>query len=424
MKNFVLKGNICYCCDKSNINICDNSYLVCIDGICQGVFDKLSEDYTKLPLIDYSDKLIIPGLTDLHTHAPQFAFRGLNMDMELLQWLDTTAFVEESKYSDLDYAQKAYKIFADTLKNGATTRACVFATVHKESSKLLMDLMEHSGTVSYVGKVNMDRNCPNSLCETDAEVSLKLTEEFIKESHNIYKNTYPILTPRFIPSCTDELMYGLAKIKAQHNLPVQSHLSENKSEINWVSDLCPDSTSYTDAYDKYGLLKDNSNIVMAHCVHLTDDEQKLIKDRGVYIAHCPASNSNLSSGIAPIKRYLNNNLKVGLGSDMAGGQSDSIFRAMVDAIQVSKLYHTLVDNSLKSLTFAESFYMATKGGGEFFGKVGSFEYGYEFDAVVIDDSILPHPQTLTTIQRLERCVYLGADLNGIVAKFVRGKKII
>lgn len=423
MNSFIIKGNVCYSQSKSKLITKDNCYLICENGICQGVFDDIPDIYKYLPITDYQDKLIIPGLVDLHTHAPQFAFRGLNMDMELLQWLDTTAFVEEEKYSDTEYAKRAYQIFADNLKNSATTRACIFATVHKNTTELLMDIIESSGIVSYVGKVNMDRNCPASLCEIDAVASINDTIDYIENTIDKYANTKPILTPRFIPSCTDELMTGLANLKDKYSIPVQSHLSENKSEINWVSQLCPDSSSYTDAYKKYNLLTNNSNTVMAHCVHLSDDEQQIIKDHNVYIAHCPASNTNLSSGIAPIRKYLRKNLKVGLGTDMAGGHSDSIFKAIVDAVQVSKLYHTLIDNNLPSLTFAEGFYMATKGGGEFFGKVGSFEKGYEFDAVIIDDSILPHPQKLNTLQRLERCVYLGADTNGICEKYVRGQKI-
>ena len=132
---------------------------------------------------------------------------------------------------------------------------------------------------------------------------------------------------------------------------------------------------------------------------------------------------NLASGIAPIRRYLNAGIRVGLGSDVAGGQTESIFRAITDAVQVSKLYWRYIDSSAKPLSFAESFYLATKGGGSFFGNAGSFETGFEFDAVVIDDSSAPHPQMLTLPERLERAVYLGLDRDGILAKYVRGTEI-
>jgi guanine deaminase len=151
---------------------------------------------------------------------------------------------------------------------------------------------------------------------------------------------------------------------------------------------------------------------------------ELMRENGVFVAHCPASNMNLSSGIAPIRKYLDLDMKVGLGSDVAGGHSDSIFRAMTDAIQVSKMYWRHVDQKAKPVTFPEAFYMATRGGGEFFGRVGSFESGYDFDAVVLDDSALAHPQELSVPERLERAVYLGLDSHGIRAKYAAGEQIL
>ena len=168
----------------------------------------------------------------------------------------------------------------------------------------------------------------------------------------------------------------------------------------------------------------NGHAVDGAGVWSTDEEIALMKERGVFIAHCPASNMNVASGIAPIRRYLDEGLRVGLGSDIAGGHSTSIFTAMVDAMQVSRLYWRHIDQSRKPLSFPEALYMATKGGGAFFGKAGSFERGFEFDAIVIDDSVLPHPQDLTVAQRAERAVWLGGDRKGLVAKYVRGKRIL
>ena len=424
MKNFVIKGDICYSENIDTLITLKDHYLVCENTLCKGIYTELPLEYSSLEFFDYSGKLIIPGMTDLHTHAPQFAFRSLNMDSELLDWLNNSAFKEEAKYSDNDYALKAYSIFADTLRHSVTTRACIFATIHMDATKILMDLLEKTGLLTYVGKVNMDRNSPNELCEESAEKSAEDAVRWINDTTDKLQNTYPILTPRFIPSCTDELMIKLGEIQREYNLPVQSHLSENKDEIKWVHELCPNSKNYGDAYDSFGLFGKNAKTVMAHCVYSTDEEVELMKDNGVFVAHCPASNTNLSSGIAPIKRYLEKGLKVGLGTDMAGGHSDSLFRAIADTVQMSKLYYRLVDSTTKPVTFNEAFYLATKGGGEFFGKVGSFESDYEFDAVVIDDSVLPHPQELTVYERLQRAVYLNADCKGLFAKFVKGKKII
>ncbi|WP_316608386.1 amidohydrolase family protein [uncultured Ruminococcus sp.] len=423
MNSMILHGDICYSADQNTLITRLDSYLVCVDGICKGIYDKIPEEHAQLPLHDHGKKLIIPGLIDLHTHAPQYAFRGLGMDRELLEWLSTYAFPEEAKYSDLAYADRAYTIFTEGMKRSATTRVVVFGTMHREATKLLMDKLDRTGIVSYVGKVNMDRNAPNTLREASAEASIKDTERFIKETSNKYRNTQPIITPRFIPSCTDELMEGLGRLAAQYRIPVQSHLSENPGEIAWVRELCPWAENYGAAYERFGLFGKPQKTVMAHCVYSDDREIAMMKENGVFIAHCPASNMNVASGIAPIRRYLSEGLRVGLGSDLAGGQTESLFTAMVEALQVSRLYWRLVDSTATPLNVAEVFYMTTKGGGEFFGKVGSFEDGYECDAVVIDDSLLPTPRPLTVQERLERAIYLGGDVKALSAKYCRGKQI-
>ena len=149
-----------------------------------------------------------------------------------------------------------------------------------------------------------------------------------------------------------------------------------------------------------------------------------MKRNGVWVAHCPSSNMNIASGIAPIRRYMEQGLRVGLGSDVAGGTMESMFRAVTDAIQMSKLYWRYIDSKAYPLTFPEAFYLATRGGGSFFGKVGSFEPGYAFDALVLDDAAEPSPQPLSVINRLERAFYLGLDRGGIVMKFVDGERIL
>ena len=153
---FGLKGNIVYSIVPEKMEVRENSYLVCERNEIKGVYETLPQEYQDIPVEDYGDRLIIPGLTDLHVHAPQYSFRGLGMDMELLEWLETNTFPEESKYKDLEYAKKAYKIFVDNLRKGATTRACIFATVHRKATLHLMDLLEISGLHTMVGKVNMD----------------------------------------------------------------------------------------------------------------------------------------------------------------------------------------------------------------------------------------------------------------------------
>ncbi len=429
MNNFVLKGHVCYSETPEKLITYENGYVICVDGKSQGVYEALPAEYEALPVIDYGDKLIIPGLVDLHIHAPQFAYRGMGMDLELMDWLAGQAFPEETKYADLEYARKAYSIFADAMQKSATTRACIFATRHKEATELLMELMEESGLISFVGKVNMDRDAPDELREESAEQSSKHTLEWLENIAERFQRTKPILTPRFIPCCTDELMDRLARLQMRYDLPVQSHLSENPGEIQLVRELRPDSKFYGDAYNRHNMFGRNSNTdkdvktIMAHCVWSEDAEVELMRDNGVFVAHCPASNMNLSSGIAPIRKYLDKGLNIGLGSDVAGGHTESIFRAISDTVQMSKMYWRLADNSAKPVTFPEAFYLATKGGGAFFGQVGSFEKGYAFDAVILDDSMAPHPQKLTILERLERAVYLFLDVQGICAKYVEGVSV-
>ena len=429
-KSFVIKGNICQTVNPKELDLHEKAFAVCVNGVSKGVFDTLPEEYAALPLYDFGDALIFPGMVDLHVHAPQYAFRGMCMDLELMDWLNRYTFPEEEKYEDLEYAEKAYAMFVDALKKGATTRACIFATRHRPATELLMKQMEESGRVSYVGKVNMDREASEALTEESADISAFTTFGWINAVKDAFRNTKPILTPRFIPCCTDELMEQLREIQMAYGIPVQSHLSESKGEIDFVKFLRPNNPFYGDSYNEYDLFGKNDDIdtdvktVMAHCVWSTDEEVELMRKNGVFVSHSPASNMNLTSGIAPIRKYLDLGLNIGLGTDVAGGHSESIFRAITDAIQVSKMYFRMVDEGCKPLVFSEAFHLATKGGGVFFGNVGSFEEGKEFDAVVLDDSLLPHPQKLNLAERMERAVYLGLDEKGILSKFVRGRKIL
>lgn len=421
--SFVLKGDILWSRTPQELAVCENQYVVCEDGVCAGVFPTLPERFIGLPVEDCTGKLIIPGLTDLHAHAPQYAFRALGMDLELLDWLDTQTFPHEARYADTDYAERAYRLFVDDLRRSSTTRAVLFGTIHVPATLTLMRLLEDSGLITRVGKVNMDRNSPDNLCEADASASITATYAWLDGCRS-FARCRPILTPRFIPSCSDALMEGLHDLQRETGLPVQSHLSENQSEIAWVSELCPDADGYGDAYNRFGLFGgDGCPTIMAHCVWSDPDERALMRRNGVFIAHCPQSNVNLSSGIAPVRAFLDEGLRVGLGSDIAGGASLSMLRAIADTIQVSKLRWRLQDASLAPITLPEAFYLATRGGGAFFGKVGAFEPGFAFDALVLDDQMLPCPFPLSPIERLTRVVYL-ADDRAVAHKYVAGCKLM
>lgn len=422
MDAFVFKGHICDSIDRNHLRILEHHYLVCEDGRCKGVFPTLPAAYAAVPVEDFGDRLIIPGLIDLHLHAPQFSFRGLGMDMELLDWLNTHTFPEESKYRDLAYADLAYSQLTAHLIRSETTRACLFATVHVPATELLMEKLEQSGLITYVGKVNMNRNGPMYLIEPSTVEAVRQTRKWLSDTVGRFSRTKPIITPRFIPSCTDDLLYRLADLRAEFGVPVQSHLSENLGEIAWVKELVPTAKNYGDAYRKFGLLGGDYPCIMAHCVHSDALEMEYLKENGVFVAHSPESNMNIASGVAPVNRFLDYGIKVGLATDVAGGSHESMFKAMTHAIQASKLRWRLLDQSVAPLTFDTAFYLATRGGGAFFGKVGAFEEGFEMDALVLDDSNLDHPQPLSVRERLERFIYLGDERN-LYAKVVGGRRL-
>jgi len=413
-----IKGHIIHAPNPSEYAIDENSWIVYEDGCVVGIYSTLPEELNGIEAVDYGDKLIIPGFVDLHLHAPQFANRGLGLDKELLPWLETYTFPEETKYQDMDYAYRAYSKVVKQLWANGTTRSVIFATVHRPASQLLMDLLAKAGLGAYVGKVNMDRNTPDFLVET-TEGSLRETERFIQETAGKYDIIKPIITPRFVPTCSPALMQGLGELSAQYNVPVQSHLSENTGEIAWVKELHPDIENYASVYDHFGLFGQQPT-VMAHCVHVSDSEIQLMAKNQVFVAHSPHSNNNLSSGIAPIRKMMQMGVPVGLASDVSGSHEVSMPRVIAAAAQVSKLKWLEMDKEFAALNTPELFHLATKGGGKFFGNVGSFEVGYEMDALIIDDTSLEDVNERSLEERIQRYLYCGDDRN-IHKRYIKGK---
>jgi guanine deaminase len=418
----IYKAHILYTKEKHRFEVLENGYVaVNADGRVAGVatdLASLADDDAEVT--DFGDRLLIPAMNDLHVHAPQYRNQGIAMDLELLPWLQSYTFPEEVKFADVAYAERMYRRFVHDLWRFGTMRACVFATVHTESTRLLMRLFRETGMGALVGKVAMNRNCPQGLRESVEEM-VQGYETLIEECGDRSEESLvrPIITPRFIPSCTSEMLRACGQLAAKYQLPVQSHLSENKDEIDWVQSLEKESTCYGDAYDRYGLFGQTPT-VMAHCVWTEGEELALMKRRKVVVAHCPTSNFNVASGMAPIRQFLDEGLSVGLGSDISGGHDLNIFRMMVYAIQVSKM-HYQKNFHLPFLSLSEAFWLATKSAGSSFGRVGSFEPGYEFDALVIDDSNLNF-DNYSLLERLERYIYLGDDRQ-IVHRFCRGKMI-
>ena len=417
----IYKAHILFTKQQDRFEVFENGYVAVDDsGRVIGVASRLDQlDTRDAELIDFGNRLLIPAMNDMHVHAPQVHNQGVAMDLELLPWLQNYTFPEEAKYADIQYAERMYRRFLHTQWLFGTMRSVVFGTVHTESTRLLMQLYQEAGMGALVGKVAMNRNCPDNLSE-DVEAAVEGNERLIAEFNKPDALVRPIITPRFVPSCTPELLQACGELAKKYRLPVQSHLSENTSEIAWVAELEPESESYGAAYDQYGLFGQTPTI-MAHCVWTQGKELELMRRNGVMVAHCPTSNFNIASGMAPIRTFLQEGLRVGLGSDISGGHDLNMFRMLVYAIQVSKMQYQ--QNHEKAfLTLPEIFWIATKSAGSFFGKVGSFEPGYEFDALVIDDDVL-HPDEYSLLHRLERFIYLGDDRQ-ILHRFCRGKEVL
>ncbi len=415
----VYKAHILFTKEKDHFEVFENGYIAVEDGIVRGVASNLKDlGCEDAEVTDFGNRLLIPAMNDMHVHAPQVHNQGVAMDLELLPWLQNYTFPEESKYADVHYAERMYRRFLHTQWLFGTMRSVVFSTMHTESTRVLMRLYQEAGMGAMVGKVGMNRNCPDTLTE-EVDAYIEGQESLIAEFSDANALVRPIITPRFVPSCTPELLKACGELANKYQLPVQSHLSENTSEIAWVAELEKESTSYGDAYNRYGLFGQTPTI-MAHCVWTDGSELELMKKNHVMVAHCPTSNFNLSSGLAPVRTFLDEGLPIGLGSDISGGHDLNMFRMLVYAIQVSKM-HYQHDKSKAFLTLPEIFWIATKSAGSFFGKVGSFEPGYEFDALVIDDEVL-HPDEYSLLHRLERFIYVGDDRQ-ILHRFCRGQII-
>ena len=415
----ILKGNIVHTPRKELFSVHPDSWLVIVDGLVEDIYPELPQKYRDTPVDDFGDSLIFPGFCDLHVHAPQYINIGLGYDEELLPWLMKYTFPLESRYADEAFAAESYRRFINALWRNGTTRACVFATIHLPATRLLFGLFRESGLGAFVGKVNMDRNSVPELRETTGG-SLDDTLAFVESCRDETGLVRPILTPRFVPSTTAELMRGLGDIAEKYDLPVQSHVSENRTEIRLVADLHPEIPSFTEVYDTYGLLRPGKT-VMAHGVHLTERELGVIRDRDVRIAHCPQSNFNMSSGTMPLRKYMDLGIRLGLASDVAGSHLLSMPQNIVSACMASNIRWFDYPEE-KQARLSEAFFLATKGSGSFFGRVGSFEPGFEADAVVVDDSAADSLIERTVTERVHRFLYTGDDRQ-IVRRFVRGREI-
>lgn len=408
----ILHGNLIHAPSFGSLETFPGGYLVLEDGVIQGLYPALPEQYAARLVTDYGDGLIMPSFADLHLHAPQYSMLGMGMDLPLLDWLDTYTFRTEARFEDTDYARRVYRQLAEDLITSGTTRVAMFSSRHTDATLILMEELEKAGVTGYVGKVNMDRN--SGLSQETTEESVSETLRWLESCHfNLVK---PILTPRFTPSCTNELMAALGKLAAERDLPVQSHLSENTKEIAWVGELHPDCAQYWESYEKYGLWKDRT--LMAHCVHSDKREQEAMARTGVWAVHCAASNVNLCSGTAPVRELMEHGVHVALGSDIAGGDQLAMNKVVVMSIRASKIKQ--LETGTPFLTVPEAYYLGSTAGHIYFGGAAGFQPGHKLHAVVVDDSSFPESaRELTLAERFERAIYL-MDKRHIQAVYSEG----
>ncbi|KAG8981318.1 hypothetical protein FRB94_009379 [Tulasnella sp. JGI-2019a] len=369
---------------------------------------------------------IMPGFVDTHTHAPQYPNLGAGQEYELLDWLTNLTFPTEAKFADLEYALSTYTAVVQTVINHGTTTCCYYGTLHLEATKILADVTYKKGQRAFVGKCNMDRNSAETYQEKSPEDSLRDTRtlvDYIKSLQSESPLVHPILTPRFAISCSAALLAGLGEIAARDpELAIQTHISENAAEIAFTQKLFPDCPHYAGVYDTFGLLRKKT--ILAHGVHLGEDELELIKAKGAGISHCPTSNFNIRSGMANVGDMLDKGIKVGLGTDVSGGYSASMLTAVQHASICSKMVSLKSSPTspspdtgftAKQLPIPTLLYLATLGGADLCGlkdTVGNFSPGKEFDAILVDmrgfnvDKCIPPLE-----QSLEKFLFCGDNRN-------------
>ena len=398
------------------MEVLPDHWIVVENGIISGIFSGLPESYAGMEQRDYGDKLIIPAFSDLHIHASQYFQRGVGMDNLLFDWLNDYTFPQEARFSDASYARATYVALIDDFIRHGTFHASLFATIHADSTAILFDLLEEKGISALVGKVNMDRNSPAFLCETTEE-SLRETERFLAD-HSGNGKVRPIITPRFAPTCSEELLRGLGKLAQQYHCPMQTHLVESREQVAFTMGLFTEYGSDAEIYQRAGLMENLS--IFAHVIFPTAGDLKILKQTNSICVHCPDATANITAGIMPLVWLADMGVSIALGSDVGGGHGIPVYRQIARAIQLSKLKQ-FYEPEQQRVTLARAFYHATKAGGSVFGNVGAFEKGYRFDALVLE-GLSDAGYTLSPIERLERFCYIGDDRN-IAERYLAGNKL-
>lgn len=401
----VLQGSYYTAIDEDQVGYQANS-LVCIDdeGTIARIVLAEDNDYQVIvndarqqgTLVTLSDdQVLLPGFIDLHVHAPQWPNAGLALDRPLYEWLEEYTFPLEAKFKDAKYAHLVYDNLVETLLANGTTTALYFGSVDNTGNlELVKSCLTHHQR-GFVGKVVMDNpeQTPAYYRDESATAALNETENFIHEVANLNENqtipVTPVITPRFLPSCTDDVLAGLGKLASKYDLPIQSHCSESDWENGYA--LATHGKRDATVLDEFGLLTDKS--VMAHGTLLNGEDIQRFKNRGVGIAHCPISNVYFGNAVLPAKKLLSENVKVGMGTDISGGYDPSVYQNIRQAIMSSRLLNDGVDNEITpdlrgkhdaAITAKNAFYMATVGGAKSLNlATGQIKEGYIADLQIV-----------------------------------------
>ena len=334
-----------------------------------------------IEITDHHDALIIPGLVDTHIHFPQTGVIA-SWGSQLLEWLETYTFPAEKQFANEQFAAEEARVFLDELIRNGTTTAMVFASVHKASVNAFFTEARNRKLRMVCGKVMMDRNAPADLCDT-AESSWSDSRELIQQWHGQDRLSYAV-TPRFAPTSSPEQLQKAGELLSEFpSVHMQTHLSENTKECDWVRSLFPQRKNYLDVYDHFGLLGRRS--VFAHGIHLSDSEWQRLHDTQSSVSHCPCSNLFIGSGLFDYAAARNHDICVALGTDVGGGDSFSLFRTINETYKVQQLQGM-------NLSPEELLYLATLGGAralDFHHQIGNFKTDKEADFIVLDYKATP-----------------------------------
>ncbi|MEM8924665.1 MAG: amidohydrolase family protein [Actinomycetota bacterium] len=339
--------------------------------------------------------MVLPGLIDTHVHAPQWPQLATGLDLSLDRWLFDYTFPLEARYADADFARSVWAELVPSLLATGTTTAVYYGSIHEPATTALAEACVAFGQRAFVGRVAMDHpeGAPEWYRDDSATLAVEASARSVEEVTAVDGGrglVRPILTPRFIPACTDALLTGMGELAAATGVLVQTHCSEGDWEHTHVLERC--GVSDATALDRFGLVRDHT--VLAHGTHLGDDDRTLLIERGAGVAHCPLSNAYFANAVFPAARNIAAGLRVGLGTDIAAGPSSSMLDQCRHAVTVSRLLDDGVDVERppaergrpgSRIDIPTAFWMATVGGADLLGlPLGRFAPGCRFDAFVVD----------------------------------------